>query len=84
MWEGYLDPTKDAYNEKWAQFFEPYQKSDQFKQLHTSGHATTETIAKIIETVKPQKRIYPMHTGKAEEFRKLPIKEEYKERLCLV
>lgn len=84
MWEGYLDPTKDAYNEKWAQFFEPYQKSDQFKQLHTSGHATPETIAKIIETVKPQKRIYPMHTGKAEEFRKLPIKEEYKERLCLV
>ena len=83
MWDGYLNPEKDAYNEKWANFFAPYKKSNQFKQLHTSGHATPETIAKIIETVKPRKRIYPMHTGKAEEFKKLPIKDEYKERICL-
>ena len=83
MWDGYLDASKDAYNKKWAEFFAPYIESGQFVQLHTSGHATPETIAKIIETVKPKKRIYPMHTGKAEEFRKLPIKEEYKGRLCI-
>ena len=82
LWNGYLDSGRDAYNAEWAEFFEPYQKSGQFLELHTSGHATPETIAKIIETVKPQKRIYPMHTGKAEEFKKLPIKEEYKERIC--
>lgn len=82
LWDGYLDKTKDAYNKEWAEFFEPYQKSEQFLELHTSGHATPETIAKIIEAVKPQKRIYPMHTGKAEEFHSLPIKEEYKGRMC--
>ncbi len=82
MWEGYLDETKGAYNKEWAEFFAPYKESPQFVSLHTSGHATPDTIAKIIETVKPGKRIYPMHTGKAEEFLKLPIKEEYKERIC--
>ena len=82
LWDGYLDTSKDAYNEEWAAFFKPYQDKKQFLELHTSGHATPDTIAKLIETVKPQKRIYPMHTGKAEEFKKLKIKEEYKERMC--
>lgn len=81
LWNGYLDPNHAAYNKEWAVFFEPYRKSEQFKELHTSGHATPETIAKVIETVKPRKRIYPMHTGKAEEFRKLEIEDEYKGRL---
>ena len=82
LWDGYLDKTKDAYNKEWAEFFKPYQNSKQFLELHTSGHATPETIAKLIETVKPQKWIYPMHTKKAEEFRNLNIKEEYKGRIC--
>ena len=82
LWDGYLDETKDAYNEAWAEFFKPYQESGQFMALHTSGHATPETITKIIETVKPQKRIFPMHTGKAEEFMKLKISEEYRRRMC--
>ena len=73
LWGGYLDYKCDAYNKEWADFFAPYIKSSQYLSLHTSGHATPDTIAKIIETVNPQKRIYPMHTGKAEEFKKLPI-----------
>lgn len=81
LWDGYLDEAKDAYNKEWAEFFEPYKESKQFVELHTSGHATPETIAKIIQTVKPQKRIFPMHTGKAEEFRMLEIREEYKRRI---
>ncbi len=83
LWDGYLDSARDAYNEEWAEFFAPYIENEQFLQLHTSGHATPDTIARIIETVKPQRRIYPMHTGKAEAFQKLPIKDEYKERICL-
>ena len=83
QWNGYLDPKRDAYNPKWAEFFKPYQENEQFLELHTSGHATPDTIAKLIETVKPQKRIFPMHTGKAEEFKNLKIKEEYKERICV-
>lgn len=81
LWDGYLDENKDAYNAKWDAFFAPYKASGQFLELHTSGHATSKTIARIIEAVKPQKRIYPMHTGRAEEFFKLPIREEYKRRM---
>jgi len=81
LWDGYLNPEKDAYNEEWARFFAPYREKDQFRELHTSGHATPDTIARIIETVKPEKRIYPMHTGKGEAFYKLKIAREYKERI---
>ena len=81
MWDGYLNPKKEAYNEAWARFFAPYIASNQFVQLHTSGHATPQSIARIIEAVKPTKRIYPMHTGNAKEFKKLKIKDEYKERI---
>ena len=42
-----------AYNKEWAELFAPYIKNGQFVKLHTSGHATPKTIAKIIETVKP-------------------------------
>ncbi|MBQ3545802.1 MAG: MBL fold metallo-hydrolase [Lachnospiraceae bacterium] len=27
MWDGYLDSEKDAYNEKWAEFFKPYKEN---------------------------------------------------------
>lgn len=81
LWDGYLDSTGAAYRDDWAAFFEPYMRNNQFVQLHTSGHATAETIANIIETVKPQKKIYPIHTEKAGEFQKLPVKNEYKERI---
>lgn len=81
MWDGYLDSEQAAYKKEWVEFFASYQESGQFLQLHTSGHATPDTIAKVIETVKPQKHIYPIHTEKAEEFKYLKIKEEYKERI---
>ena len=81
MWNGYIDSEKDAYNEEWAEFFAPYIENGQFVELHTSGHATPKTIAKIIETVKPTKRIYPMHTGNAEGFLLLDVDEKYKRML---
>jgi len=83
LWDGYLDETKDAYNKEWDEFFEPYKRKGQFVELHTSGHATPETIAKIIETVKPRKRIFPMHTGKAEEFKKLQLKDDLLKKIVL-
>ena len=81
MWNGYLDASKDAYNQEWAEFFAPYIKSGQFVELHTSGHATPATIAMIIETVIPSKEIYPMHTGNAEGFNLLEMNEQLKERI---
>ena len=85
MWDGYIDKEKgkDAYNENWAEFFEPYKASGQFKIMHTSGHATAKMIADVIRAVNPQKAIYPMHTENAEGFKELEIGDELKGRVCV-
>ena len=77
MWDGYLDPERDAYNEKLAKFCEKYHA---FRK-HTSGHAYPEFIAQVITTVDPQQMIWPIHTETAEEFMKLDISDELKGRV---
>lgn len=78
LWNGYIDPKQDAYNEEWAAFFAPYIESGQFRDLHTSGHATADMIASVIKAVDPQEAIIPMHTENVAGFRELDIDNHYK------
>jgi len=79
MWGGYLEENK------------PYSSADliklrkkiselgfDFEELHTSGHATVETIAEVIEAIDPQEVIVPIHTEKPENFKKELKKLEIK------
>ena len=83
MWDGYINEEKgnEAYNKEWADFFAPYIESEQYRDMHTSGHATAKMIADVIEAVAPQKAIYPMHTENTDGFKELDIREEFKNKL---
>lgn len=83
MWDGYIDAKKgkDAYNGSWAQFFAPYKASGQYRDMHTSGHATAKMIEEIIKAVDPQEEIIPMHTENAKGFRELRIDNRYKKMI---
>ena len=83
MWGGYIDKAtgKDAYNKEWADFFAPYQESKQFRDMHTSGHATAKMIASVINAVDPQEDIIPMHTENIAGFRELDIDEHYRKMI---
>jgi ribonuclease J len=85
MWDGYinLEKGKEAYNEEWAKFFEPYINSGQYRDMHTSGHATAKMITDVIKAVDPQKCIYPMHTENAKGFRELDMDEKYKDMITI-
>lgn len=72
MWDGYVDKSKDTYNEKLGALYHGWDP-DRRKDLHTSGHATAEDIRKMILAVKPQKHIIPIHTEKPGRFRELDI-----------
>ena len=65
MWDGYLEP--DHADPALINFI----GSRSCVHLHTSGHAYVETIATLIETVRP-KKIVPMHTEKADAFTSIP------------
>ncbi len=92
MWEGYVQEYRTdkngekivnkAKNDAWIEFLKRQEeKGVQVEYLHTSGHATTQMLADVINAVDPQDKIYPMHTECAEDFKELPIRPELKERI---
>ena len=78
MWEGYLDKNQKGYNQSLSDFLASYDLGQIYK-LHTSGHATTECIEKVITKVNPQMAIIPIHTENKMGFLKLNISEELKQ-----
>jgi len=55
MWKGYLEYSNNQY-EKMLDGFE------NIEYLHTSGHATKQTITEVCITVKPRQAIIPIHS----------------------
>ena len=64
MWKGYMEQPE---MKEFLDFMTS--KGVKVHILHTSGHADSMTIDKLIKDVKP-KRIYPIHTENAEWFDK--------------
>ena len=63
MWEGYLKkPTTIKFVE--------YLKNRKFKlyKIHTSGHADTKALKKMVEAIKP-KNIVPIHTFEGDKYK---------------
>jgi ribonuclease J len=65
MWPGYLGGQ--AKNQNLIDFLNPYP----FKTLHTSGHATTGSLAKLYRTVNPKEGLIPIHSDSPEIFRSI-------------
>ena len=65
MWEGYL--SKPDTNK-----FIDYLTNRKFTiyKIHTSGHADTETLKKMVEAIKP-KNIVPIHTFSGNEYKNI-------------
>ena len=64
QYPGYIDPKDPAYNQYLDEFLK--EQRCQIVHCHTSGHAYTETVAKVCELVNPSTAIVPIH--KAEEI----------------
>lgn len=82
LWNGYLDEGKAYANpDLIATVKQAKEWGFDFVRLHTSGHATPETITEVIKTVNPREAIVPIHTENAEGFRDLDIPEEMKSKI---
>ena len=74
MWAGYLEKHRPAYDEYKAKFIEDAKTAgSKFVELHTSGHATAEDLAKLCEITTP-KIVIPIHSEQPEAFKKIGIK----------
>ena len=70
MWNGYVDPSKPAYNEKLAKSL-----GESFLYKHTSGHYDMNSLRDVLQLLKP-KAIIPLHTENPEAFAQL-FKDEW-------
>lgn len=63
MWEGYLKKTDTMK-------FKDYLTNKEFilHKIHTSGHADTNTLKKMVEAIKP-KFIVPIHTFESSKYK---------------
>lgn len=68
LWSGYLE---EKYMQKMKKFIA--EKNISFYQLHTSGHATINTLKKVIKNVNP-KKVIPIHTFYPHKYRELDKK----------
>lgn len=62
MWEGYLDPSKAAYNPGLAKSI-----GKKHRYMHTSGHCDMEDLKELVSKLQP-KAIIPIHTDNPQAF----------------
>lgn len=79
MWEGYLNPMKNAYNKEMHDFV----KNNHAIYMYTGGHAPASVIAQVINEINPRENIIPIHTEHPEAFYNLDIRQELKDKLKL-
>jgi mRNA degradation ribonuclease J1/J2 len=76
---GYILPDHKAYNANTDKFVHSHDWNHEY--LHTSGHASRETLAQVCNLVNPHTAIIPIHTEKGSDFTSLDIPKELKNKV---
>ncbi len=76
---GYILADNKAYNANTDKFVHSHDWTQEY--LHTSGHASRETLAQVCNLVNPHTAIIPIHTEKGSDFTSLDIPEELKNKV---
>lgn len=78
-WDGYYkDPEQAKANPKYKLFREAF---DNVMDIHTSGHADRETIARVITAISPKEAIIGIHKDPGTTLKSLDIPEELKAKV---
>jgi ribonuclease J len=65
MWEGYFQKSN---TKKFIDFLT--ERKFTIHKIHTSGHAETKTLKKMVEAIKP-KNIVPIHTFEGDKYKNI-------------
>lgn len=77
MWKGYINHD-DTRNEEYIKLQERF---TDVIQLHTSGHATIETLRNVCELANPRFAILPIHRDKGTDFSSIGIPSQLQDRI---
>lgn len=78
-WDGYYkDPEQAKANPFYKQFRDAF---DNVVDIHTSGHADRETIARVITAINPKEAIIGIHKDPGTSLKSLDLPEELKAKV---
>lgn len=78
MWKEYINPQSKHANKRYLDFI---YKFPRISKIHTSGHASSDCLADVCNLVNPTTGIIPIHSENSAHYKKLPIKEELKDKI---
>lgn len=76
---GYILPTHTAFQQRTYDFV--HSREWQIEYLHTSGHASRETLAEVCKKTNPRLAIIPIHRESKSDFRSLDLPQELKDKV---
>lgn len=79
QFKGYISKVHPAFQQKTYDFVHSH--NWQFEYLHTSGHASRETLTAICTKFNPRLAIIPIHREAGSDFRNLDIPLDLKEKV---
>ena len=79
QFNGYIRPEHKAYKADTDEFVHSH--GWKFECLHTSGHASQETLAKVCSIVNPAAAIIPIHKEDGSDFKSLDIDDALKDKV---
>ena len=77
MWDGYIN-RDDTRNEDYVYL---QKRFAEVVQLHTSGHATADTLRRVCELTNPRLAILPIHRDKGTDLSSIGIPSQLQERI---
>lgn len=75
MWKGYIEGKEQQLNKEYLNLIERF--GGHYHYIHTSGHATLETIQQVCEHTNPRLGIIPIHKDASTDFASLPFAKDY-------
>jgi len=81
MWDGYIDEKVKNDKNIVRDYINIWNLFANKEKLHTSGHATAETLAKVCKLVNPKTAIIPIHSEHSANFSNLNIPIEMKDKI---
>ena len=79
QFKGYILPEHSAFQQGTYDFIHAYDWN--FEYLHTSGHASKDTLSSVCTLLNPRLAIIPIHREAGSDFRELDMADELKKRV---
>lgn len=78
MWKEYINDRGKHAIPRYIDFVSMF---PHVEKLHTSGHASTESLAEVCSLVNPTLGIIPIHSEYSASYSDLPIEEHLRQRI---